>query len=328
MLDVRRREFIALLGGAAAAWPLEARAQPSGKSRQIGFLGGTSQAETGRRLDAMRTGLRQLGYEEGKNVVIHYRWADGRYDRLASLAAELVKLNVEVLVTHSTPGAQAAKQATSTIPIVAIAGDPVAAGLVASLARPGGNLTGVTFFFAEIGAKRVELIKEAIPALSRVAILVNPSNPSHAIALSVMQRTAAVLAVELVPVEVKGRDEIAVAIATLATGPARALATLEDPLMISNARQIAGLALQHRMPMIGFTPQAEAGALIEYGVDVADLFHRLAAFVDKILKGAAPGDLPIERAVKFDLAVNLKSARTLGIDLPTSLLLRATEVIE
>jgi putative ABC transport system substrate-binding protein len=150
MLDGRRREFITLLGGAAAAWPLEARAQPSGKTRQIGFLSGTSQAETGRRLDAMRTGLRQLGYEEGKNVVIHYRWADGRYDRLASRAAELVKLNVEVLVTHSTPGAQAAKQATSTIPIVAIADDPIAAGLVASLARPGGNLTGVTFFFAEI----------------------------------------------------------------------------------------------------------------------------------------------------------------------------------
>jgi putative ABC transport system substrate-binding protein len=324
---VRRREFITLFGG-VAAWPLAVRAQPSGKTRQIGFLGGTSQAETGRRLDAMRTGLRQLGCEEGKNVVIHYRWADGRYDRLASLAAELVKLDVEVLVTHSTPGAQAAKQATSTIPIVAIAGDPIAAGLVASLARPGGNLTGVTFFFAEIGAKRVELIKEAIPALARVAILVNPGNPSHTIALSVMQRTATVVAVELVPIEVKERDDIAVAIATVATGPARALVTMEDPLIISNARQIADLALQHRLPMIGFTPQAEAGALIEYGVDVADLFHRLAAFVDKILRGAAPGDLPIERAVKFDLAVNLKSARTLGIDLPTSLLLRANEVIE
>jgi putative ABC transport system substrate-binding protein len=232
------------------------------------------------------------------------------------------------LVTHSTPGAQAAKEATSTIPIVAIAGDPIAAGLVDSLARPGGNLTGLTFFFAEICAKRVELIKEGIPTLSRVAILVNPGNPSHAIALSAMQRTAAALAVDLVPVEVKRRDEITVAIATVATGPARALVTMEDPLMISNAKQIAGLALQYRMPMIGFTPQAEAGALIEYGVDVADLFHRLAAFVDKILRGAAPADLPIERAVKFDLTVNLKSARTLGIDLPTSLLLRANEVIE
>ena len=326
---MKRREFITLLGGAAAAWPLAARAQPSGKTYRIGFLGVTSYAEYRRRVDALRTGLRQLGYEEGKNIVIHYRWAEGRYDRLPELAAELVKLNVDVIVTHSTPGALAAKQATSTIPIVmAAVGDPVAAGLVASLARPGGNLTGLTFFFAEICAKRVELIKEAIPTLTRVAVFVNPANPSHPIALAAMQRTASALGVELVPIEVKARDDIAAAIATVATRRAPALVAIEDPLIISNARQIAGFALQNRLPMIGFKPHAEAGALMEYGVDLADLYSRSAAFVDKILKGTPPADLPIERAVKFELIVNLKSAKTLGIELPTSLLLRANEVIE
>ena len=178
MFGIRRREFVSLLGGAAATWPLAARAQPSAKVYRIGLLGVTSQAEYGRLVDALRTGLRQLGYEEGKNIAVEYRWAEGRYDRLPELVAELVRLKVDVIVTHSTPGSRAAKQATSTIPIVVAAvGDPVEAGLVASLARPGGNLTGLTFFFAEICAKRVEMIKEAIPTLVRAAVLVNPANP-------------------------------------------------------------------------------------------------------------------------------------------------------
>jgi putative ABC transport system substrate-binding protein len=323
--------FITLLGG-AAAWPLlirsfAAAAQPSGKVYRIGFLGVFSYAEYRRQVDALRTGLSQLGYEEGKNIVIHYRWAEGNYDRLHGLATELVKLDVDVLVAHSTPGALAAKQATSTIPIVAYSGDPVAAGLVASLARPGGNLTGMTFFFTE-SAKRVELIKEAISTLTRVAVFVNPANPSHALALAAMQRTASALGVELVPIEVKARDDIAVAIAMVATRGAPALVAIEDPLFISNARQIAGLALHSRLPMIGFKPQAEAGALMDYGVDLTDNYFRLASFVEKILKGAPPADLPIERAVKFEVVVNLKSAKTLGIELPTSVLLRADEVIE
>jgi putative tryptophan/tyrosine transport system substrate-binding protein len=326
---IRRRDFIILLGGAAAAWPLVARAQQPGKTYGIGFLGVTSHAEYRRQVDALRMGLRQRGYEEGKNIVMHYRWAEGRYDRLPELAAELVKLNIDLLVAHSTPGAQAAQQATSTIPIVvAASGDPVAAGLVASLHRPGGNLTGLTFFFAEVCAKRVELIKEAVPALTRVAILINPANPAMTIALTVMQRTASALGVELVPVEVKARDDIAAAIATATTRPAPALVGIEDPLLIANARQIAGLALQNRLPMIGFKPHAEAGGLLEYGVDFADLFFRSSALVDKILKGTPPADLPVERAVKFELVVNLKSAKTLGIELPPSLLIRANEVIE
>jgi ABC-type uncharacterized transport system substrate-binding protein len=328
MLDMRRRHFVSLLGGAAASWPLAARAQPSGKIYRIGFLGVTSRAEYSDRVEAVRTGLRQLGYEESKNLIIHYRWAEGRYDRLPELAAELVQLNVDVIVTHSTPGSRAARQATSTIPIVANSGDPVEAGLVGSLARPGGNLTGTTFFFAEICAKRVELIKEAIPTLTRLAVLVNPANSSNRIALSAMKRTAGSMGVELVPVEVKARDDIAAAPAMVTARQASALVIVEDPVSISNDRWTAELMLQNKLPMIGFKPHANAGALMDYGVDVTDQFYRLAAFVDKILKGAPPADLPIERAVKFDLVVNLKSAKTLGIELPASLLIRANEVIE
>jgi putative tryptophan/tyrosine transport system substrate-binding protein len=324
---IRRRDFVILLGGAAAAWPLTARAQTSGKTYRIGFLGVFSYAEYRRQVDGLRTGLRQRGYEEDKNIVIHYRWAEGRYDRLAQLAAELVKLNVDVLVTHSTPGAQAAKQATSTTPIVAYMGDPVASGLVASLARPGGNLTGRTFFFAEVCAKRVELIKEAMPTLARVAVLLNPVNPSATIAISDMQRTASALGMELVPTEIKTLDDIAPAIATAATR-AQALVTIEDPLIISNAEQIARFALQSKLPMIGFKPQAEAGALMDYGVDLTDNYFHLASFVDKILKGTPPAELPIERAVKFEVIVNLKTAKAIGIELPTSLLIRADKVIE
>ena len=244
------------------------------------------------------------------------------------LASQLAKLNVDVIVTHSTPGSRAAKETTSTIPIVMAAViDPVETGLVPSLHRPGGNLTGMTFFFTELYAKRVELIREAIPTLMRAAVLINPANPAQFMGVPVMQRTASALGVELVLLEIKARDDIAPAVAT-ATRRAQALVAIEEPLTISNAKQIAELALQNRLPVIGFKPQAEAGALIEYGVDLTDGFYRSAAFVDKILKGTSPADLPVERAVKFELIVNLKTARALGLEVPTSILLRATEVIE
>jgi putative ABC transport system substrate-binding protein len=326
---LRRREFVVALGSAAAAWPLAARAQTSGKTYRIGYLGMAPYPRNRRQLDALRTGLRQLGWEEGKDIVFEYRWAEEEYDRLHELAAELVKLNVDVIVAASgTPAAQAAKRSTSTIPIVTISGDPIAAGLVSSLARPGGNVTGLTFFFTEINAKRVELIKEAVPTLTRVAVLVNPSNASHRIALTAMHSTAGAIGVELVPMEAKARVDIAAAIAAATTRRAPALVAIEDALFVANASHIAEVALQNGLPMIGFKPQAEAGALLEYGVDLADLFSRSAALVDKILRGTSPANLPIERAVKFEVIVNLKSARTLGIELPTSLLLRANEVIE
>ena len=221
------------------------------------------------------------------------------------------------------------RKATSTIPIVVAAvADPVDVGLVASIARPGGNLTGLTIFMAEVCAKRVALLKEAIPALTRIAVIVNPANPSHPIVLEGMRRTAGALGVELVPVEVKARDDIAAAITVVATRPASALVAIEDPLVISNAKQIAGFALQNRLPLIGFNPQAEAGALMEYGPDVGDLFYRSATLVDKILKGTPPTNLPIERAVKFELIVNLKTAKTLGVTVPLTLIASADEVIE
>ena len=324
---MKRREFIRLVAGAAAVWPLAVRAQQAGRNHRIGFLGMTSYAQYRHQVDALRTSLRQLGYEEGRNTAIEYRWAEGRYNRLPELATELVRMNVNIIVTHSTPGAKAAKEATSTIPIVAISGDPVAFGLVTSLHSPGGNLTGVAFFFAEICAKRVELIKEAIPSLTRIAVFVNPTSSATSIPLAAMQRTASALNGELVPIELTASDDIGAAV-TLVARQAQALVAIEDPVITSNARKIADFALQNKLPMIGFRPQAEAGALMEYGADLADLFSRSASFVDKILKGTAPTDLPIERAVKFEVVVNLKSAKTLGIELPTSLLLRANGVIE
>jgi putative tryptophan/tyrosine transport system substrate-binding protein len=273
--------------------------------------------------------LRQLGYEEGKNIAIHYQFAEGDYDRLPALASELVTLKVDVIVTHSTPGARAAKQATSTIPIVVTAAaDLVSSGLVPSIARPGGNLTGLTFFFAEICAKRVELIKEAVPETIRLGVLVNPANPSGEMALTAMERAAGSVRVELLPVNVRALDDIAGAFAMLISRGAQALTFIEDPLLISNARYIAQLAMQNRLPMIGEKPAAEAGALMAYAVDRYDLWFRTAFLVDKIFKGAQPADLPIDQAAKFEVVINLKTARALGLEVPTSILLRATEVIE
>ncbi len=326
---MKRRDFIALLGAAAVAWPLAARAQQTGKVYRIGYLGVTSYAEYAREIEALLRGLRRLGYEEGKNIAIVYQFAEGDYDRLPALASELVTLKVDTIVTHSTPGARAAKQATSTIPIVVTAAaDLVSSGLVPSIARPAGNLTGLTFFFAEICAKRVELIKEAVPGATRLGVLVNPANPSGEMALTAMARAAGSLQVELLPVKVIAPDDIAGAFAMLVSRGAQALTFIEDPLLISNAPYIAQLATQNRLPMIGEKPAAEAGALMAYAVDRYDLWFRTAFLVDKILKGTQPADLPIDQAAKFELVINLKTAKALGLEVPTSILLRATEVIE
>jgi putative tryptophan/tyrosine transport system substrate-binding protein len=328
---VTRREFITFITflGGAAAWPLAAWAQQTGKVYRIGYLGVTSYAGYAREIEALLRGLRRLGYEEGKNVAIVYQFAEGDYDRLPALASELVTLKVDTIVTHSTPGARAAKQATSTIPIVVTAAaDLVSSGLVPSIARPGGNLTGLTFFFAEICAKRVELIKEAVPGATRLGVLVNPANPSGEMALTAMARVAGSLQVELLPVKVIGPDDIAGAFAMLVSRGAQALTFIEDPLLISNAPYIAQLATQNRLPMIGEKPAAEAGALMAYAVDRYDLWFRAAFLVDKILKSTQPADLPIDQAAKFELVINLKTAKALGLEVPTSILLRATEVIE
>jgi putative tryptophan/tyrosine transport system substrate-binding protein len=329
MVPVRRRAFIGLIFSSAAIWPLPSRAQQTAKLYRIGYLGMTSHAAYAREIGALLTSLRQLGYEEGKNIAIHYQFAGGHYDRLPALAAELVKLKLDVLLTHSTPGAHAASQATSTIPIVVMAAaDLVSTGLVPSVARPGGNLTGLTFFFSELCAKRVELIKEAVPGLRRLGVLVNPANRSGEIALTAMQGTARSLRVELLTSDVRAEDEIADAFAMLISQGAQALTFIEDGLLNSNARYIAQLATQNRLPMIGEKSAMEGGALMAYAADRYDLWFRTAFFVDKILKGMRPADLPIDQAVKFELIINLATAKALGVELPTSILLRASEVIQ
>ena len=326
---MKRREFITLLGGAAAAWPLAARAQQAAKVYRIGYLGVASHAGYAREIEALLRGLRQLGYEEGKNIALYYQFAEGDYDRLPALASELVTVKVDVIVTHSTPGGRAAKQATSTIPIVVTAAaDLVSSGLVPSIARPGGNLTGLTFFFAEICAKRVELIKEAVPGVIRLGVLVNPNNPSGAIALTAMERVAGSLRMELLPMNVRAPEDFVGAFTMLVSRGAQALTFIEDGVLNSNARYIAQLAMQNRLPMIGESSVPEAGALMAYAVDRYDLWFRAAFLVDKILKGAQPADLPIDQAAKFDLVINLKTARAFGLEMPTSILLRATQVIE
>ncbi|MGA9515959.1 MAG: ABC transporter substrate-binding protein, partial [Pseudolabrys sp.] len=324
---MRRRDFIKSILGSAAAWPLPLRAQQAAKLYRIGYLGVASHAGYTREIEALLKGLRQLGYEDGKNIAIHYRFAEGDYDRLPTLAAELGTSKVDVLLTHSTPGARAARQATSTAPIVVMAAaDLVSSGLVPSIARPGGNLTGLTFFFAEICAKRIELIKEAVPAATRLGVLVNPANPSGKAALTTMQRTARSLRVELLPVDVKAADDIAGAFAMLASREVQALTFIEDPLLVSSVRYIAELATQNGLPMIGEKPAVEAGALMAYGPDRYDLWFRSAFFVDKILKGTPPADLPIDQAIKFELIINLKTAKAVGLTLPRPLLARADEL--
>jgi putative ABC transport system substrate-binding protein len=328
--QMKRRDFIAMLGGtAAAAWPLAARAQQPGKVFRIGFLGLPTADSLPKRPEAFRQGLRDLGYQEGRNIVIDYRWADSKYDRLAALFAELVSLRVDVIVTHGTPGVIAAKRATTTIPIVmATAGDAVASGLVASLARPGGNVTGMTYFNPELAAKQVELLKEAIPSLTDVGILLNSANPNYEPNIPAMQRTAQPLKLKLHQFGVRGSAEFEGAFAAMAAKGVGALVVIDDATLIANAPTVANLALRQRLPSIAWPDFAVAGGLMAYGVNYVDMFRRAATFVDKILKGAKPVDLPVEQATRFETIVNLKTAKALGIDMPTTLLLRADEVIE
>jgi putative ABC transport system substrate-binding protein len=327
-LIMRRREFITLLGG-ATAWPLAVRAQAAGKVFRIGFVGLPTADSLPKRPEAFRAGLRELGYQEGRNIVIEFRWADEDYERLPALFAEMVRLNVDVIVTHGTPGVLAAKRATTTIPIVfASTGDAVASGLVASLARPGGNVTGLTFFNPELAAKRLELLKEVIPGLTDVGILLNPENPMNEPIIPKMKLTARPLKLELHQFGVRGPAEFEGAFAAMAAKGIGALVVLDDPTLIANASAAAKLALPQRLPSCGWLDFAVAGGFMSYGVNFPDMFRRAATFVDKILKGTKPGDLPVERTTKFETIVNLKTAQALGIDLPTSLLLRADEVIE
>ena len=323
-----RRVFLGTLAGLVAA-PLALRAQPAANGYRIGFLGGASPSGYAQLLEALRLGLADHGYAEGKNITIEYRWADGNYSRLPALAAELVRLKVDVIMTQGTPAALAAKKATTTIPIVmAIVGNPVETGIVASLARPGGNITGSSFFWAELNAKRLELMKTMNPALARAAVLINPDNPAMAPIVRVMEERGRALNVALETVKVRLISELDGGFKTATTHRVEALTVVDDGLFIANARRIASLAMKSRLSSIGFREYCEAGGLVAYGVDFPHIWRRSAIFVDKILKGAKPGDLPIEQAEKFELLVNLKTAKTLGVTFSPSLLARVDQVIE
>jgi putative ABC transport system substrate-binding protein len=305
-----------------------AQGQQAKKVWRIGFLGFGSAAGYASRVNAMREGLRDLGYVEGKNIVIEYRWAEEKYDRLSNLAAELVSLKVDLIITHGTPGSRAAKQATTTIPIVIAAiGDAVEAGLVASLARPGGNITGSSFFMPELTAKRLELIKEAIPGVSRVAVLVNPDNRVNQPVLREMQSTARALGLELHHIEVRAPEDFANAFSVMVKKHVGALAVTEDAMLNSHAERIADLAIKNRLPTIGSTLYVGMGYLMGYGQDVLHLWRRTGVFVDKILKGTKPADLPVEQPMKFELAINLKTAKQIGVTIPPNVLARADRVI-
>jgi putative ABC transport system substrate-binding protein len=327
---MKRREFIKLLVGGTLAWPLAARAQQASRVARIGFLGAASAAGYASRVTAFRAGMRDLGYVEGTNIIIEYRWAEEDSQRLPELAAELVRSGVDVIVTHGTPGSLAAKRATPTIPIVmANVGDPVATGVVASLARPGGNVTGLSFFAPELGSKRIALLKELMPQVSRVAYLTNPTNPSVVgPTLEMMQITAKALKIELQQFPVRGPSEFEIAFERMAHGRTEAVAISEDAVLIANASAIATSMTKRRLLSIGNNEIARSGGLMGYGVDSVAMFRRAAGFVEKILKGTKAADIPVEQATKFELVINLKTAKALGLTVPPTLLALADEVIE
>ena len=328
---MERRTLLATLVGGLLAAPLAAEAQPREKLPRVGYLspGSPSEPLRRRRFEAFRQGLRELGYVEGQNIVIEPRWAEGKYDRYPALAADLVRLKVDVIVPVGGAATQAVQQATRTIPIVmSVVIDPVGSGLVASLARPGGNVTGLTIMASDLVGKQLELLKEVVPKVSRVALLWNPANPGSAPQLRQAEAAARALGVRLQPLEARGPQEIDSAFAAMTRERAGALVILADSIFTNQLRQIAEIAAKKRLPAIHVgTEYAEAGGLMGYSANNLDLERRAATFVDKILKGAKPADLPIEQPSKFELIINVKTAKALGLTIPQSLLLRADEVI-
>jgi putative tryptophan/tyrosine transport system substrate-binding protein len=325
---VKRRAFITLLGG-AAAWPLAGRAQQPGKLPTIGFLGSTTPSAQSQWTAALVQRLRELDWIEGRNVAIEYRWMEGRNERVAEIMAEFIRLRVDVIVVQGTAAVVGAKQATSVIPIVfAVAGDPIGSGLVASLARPGGNVTGLSGQQAELAAKRLELLREVVPGLHRVAIIANIGNPFAVLELGEVQQAARALGLEVGTFEIRRAEDVVPAFKAL-KGRADALYVINDPLVNTNRVRVITLALSARLPtMHGSRDHVEAGGLVSYGPNYPDLFRRTAEYVDKILRGAKPGDIPVEQPRKFDLIINLTTAEALGLTIPESFLLRADEVIE
>ena len=328
-VTIGRRELLAALGGAAAAWPLAARAQQSGKLQTIGFMGQSTRSAASEWVAPFVQRLRELGRIEGRTVTIEYRWAEGREERIAQIAAEFVRLKVDIVVTSGTPEVLAAKQATSVIPIVfATAGDPVANGLIDSLARPGGNVTGLSLQSNDIAGKRLGLLREVVPGLGRLAILANVSNPFSVLELGETRAAARMLGLEADSLEIRQGEDIATAFEAV-KGRAEAVYVCTDGLVNANRIRINTLALAARLPtMHGYRDYVEAGGLMSHGANLPDLFRRSADYVDKILRGAKAGDIPVEQPTKFDFIVNLTTAKALGITVPLTLQASANEVIE
>ena len=326
---MKRREFMTLLGASAVVWPFAAWAQQAGKVPTIGFLGATTPAGGGQLLAAFVQRLRELGWVDGRNVAIEVRWAEGRSERASEVVADFARMKVDALVTSGTPTTLAAKQATSVIPIVfAVANDPVGSGFVASLSRPGGNITGLSLQSTDLAGKRLELFREVVPDLRRLAIMAHVGNPGAVLELAEVQAAARALGLEVATLEIRRAEDIAPAFEAL-NGRVDALYIETDALISTHRIRINTLALAARLPtMHSVRAYVEAGGLMSYGPNYTDLFRRAGELVDKILRGAKPADIPVEQPTKFDLAINLTTAKALGLEVPPTLLARADEVIE
>jgi putative ABC transport system substrate-binding protein len=327
---ITRRDFIGTLAGGLLAVPLAAAAQQAGRVWRIGFLGLPSASSAAARVEAFRRGLRELGYVEGRNLAIEFRWAEGNADRLPALAAEVTKLKVDVIVTQGTEATVAAHRSTTTIPIVVtVISDPVGTGLVRSLARPGGNVTGLTDIAEEVAGKRIEVLREAVPSVTRIAVLWNPANASSGPQMKDMEAAGRKLGLSVRSIEVRDVNQLDGAFATAVRDRAGAVVVLPDAALFGRRDQIAQLAVKNRLPSLAWTPEfTKSGCLMIYGPNVLDMHGRAATYVDKILKGAKPGDLPVEQPTTLELVINLKTAKALGLTIPQSLLLRADELIQ
>ncbi|MBI2318241.1 MAG: ABC transporter substrate-binding protein [Betaproteobacteria bacterium] len=326
---IKRRKLLLALGLSMLSAAVPCLAQQQAKVWRIGFLGQSSAAGSADRVEAFRAGLREFGYLEGKSLNIEFRWAEDRYEQLPALAAELARLKPDVIVTHGAAGVRAAKSATTAIPVVmANVGDPVATGLVASLAQPGGNVTGSTFFTLEIYGKQIELLKEIFPRARRFAFLMNPDNPSTAPTYSATEAAAKLLKVDLQQFATRGPGEFESAFSAMLKTRVDAVVVTNDSLFTAHATTIAELAAKRRLPVASGRDLAEAGCLLGYGHNVLDSFRRAGYFVDRILKGAKPADLPVERPTRFELVINAKAAKQIGVTIPPKVLARADRVIE
>jgi putative ABC transport system substrate-binding protein len=324
-----KKKISLVLGVLILATCISAQAQQLKKLPRIGFLDPTSRAVSEARIEAFRQGLRKFGYTEGKNIAIDYRFAEGRSERLHDLASELVHLKVDIIITRAIPGAVAAKQATTTIPIVFVGvADAVGAGLIASLAHPGGNMTGLTSLAPELSGKRLELLKETFPKVSRVAVLRNPSNPGDPILWKETQAASQALGLQLQSLEVRSPKDLDDAFQSAARAGTQALLTLPDPLLQSHRKQIVDFAAKNRLPAIHPDGEyVEAGGLMSYAANAIEFYARAASYVDRVIKGAKPADLPVEQPTKFELVINLKTAKQIGLTIPPNVLARADRVI-